>query len=99
MKIEPSGPVVLPLAPAAAGWQSVAALRPVAPLKAVAAVAGEHAPASACAQLASTSGDFDAAKVVAIRQSISAGLYQVNLGKVADGLLASVHELLSGPRP
>lgn len=98
MKIEPSGPAVLPLAPAASGWQAVAALRPASPLRPV-AVADEAAPASACAQLASTSGDFDAAKVAAIRQSISAGLYQVNLGKVADGLLASVQELLSGPRP
>jgi len=46
--------------------------------------------------LPSTQGDFDAARVARIRASISAGSYQVNTAKIADGLLATVRELLSG---
>lgn len=45
--------------------------------------------------LRSTDGDFDAARVAEIRESISAGRYQVNTTKIADGLLASVRELLN----
>ena len=45
--------------------------------------------------LPSTNGDFDAGRVAQIRESISAGRYQVNTAKIADGLLASVRELLS----
>ena len=49
--------------------------------------------------LPSTNGDFDAARVAQIRESISAGRYQVNTGKIADGLLASVRDLLSQKTP
>jgi negative regulator of flagellin synthesis FlgM len=49
--------------------------------------------------LPSTNGDFDAARVAEIRASISAGRYQVNTAKIADGLLASVHELLNKGKP
>jgi negative regulator of flagellin synthesis FlgM len=45
--------------------------------------------------LSSTNGSFDASRVAQIRESISAGLYQVNTAKIADGLLTSVRELLS----
>jgi negative regulator of flagellin synthesis FlgM len=47
------------------------------------------------AQLPSTNGDFDAGRVAQIRESIAAGRYQVDTGKIADGLLASVRDLLS----
>lgn len=43
----------------------------------------------------STNGDFDAARVAAIRASISAGSYQVDTAKIADGLLSTVRDLLS----
>ncbi|MFI5446006.1 flagellar biosynthesis anti-sigma factor FlgM [Polaromonas sp. UC242_47] len=49
--------------------------------------------------LPSTNGDFDAARVAEIRASISAGRYQVNTTKIADGLLATVHELLNKGKP
>ncbi|MDY7548740.1 flagellar biosynthesis anti-sigma factor FlgM [Glaciimonas sp. Gout2] len=41
-----------------------------------------------------SNGDFDAAKVEKIRQAISEGHYQVNAGKIADGLLDTVRDLL-----
>lgn len=40
------------------------------------------------------SGDFDAARVAAIREDIRAGRYTINPERIADGLLASVDELL-----
>jgi negative regulator of flagellin synthesis FlgM len=46
-------------------------------------------------KLPSINGDFDAGRVAQIRESISAGRYQVNTAKIADGLLASVRDLLS----
>lgn len=59
-----------------------------------------QAPASmarpaASAPLLSTHSDFDAARVARIREEISAGRYQVNTGKIADGLLATVRDLLA----
>jgi negative regulator of flagellin synthesis FlgM len=51
--------------------------------------------ASATAQLPSTNSDFNAARVAQIREDISAGRYEVNPAKIADGLMASVRELLS----
>ena len=45
--------------------------------------------------LPSTVGDFDAGRVAQIRESISAGRYQVDTARIADGLLASVRDLLS----
>jgi negative regulator of flagellin synthesis FlgM len=47
------------------------------------------------AQLPSTNSDFDAGRVSQIRESIAAGRYQVDTAKIADGLLASVRDLLS----
>jgi len=43
-------------------------------------------------------GDFDAARVAAIREDIRAGRYQVNPGKIADGLIASVQDLLDAKK-
>jgi negative regulator of flagellin synthesis FlgM len=66
---------------ATAGAPAVGAAPPASPL-------------SQTARLPSTNGDFDAARVAEIRESISAGRYQVDTGKIADGLLASVRDLL-----
>jgi len=52
------------------------------------------APAARAATLPSTNGDFDAARVARIRESISAGRYQINAANIADGLLSSVHDLI-----
>ncbi|WP_372826304.1 flagellar biosynthesis anti-sigma factor FlgM [Polaromonas sp.] len=49
--------------------------------------------------LPSANGDFDAARVAEIRESISAGRYQVDTTKIADGLLASVRDLLNTKSP
>ena len=49
--------------------------------------------------LPSTNGDFDAARVAKIRADISAGRYQVNSAKIADGLLASVRDLIGKKAP
>jgi negative regulator of flagellin synthesis FlgM len=64
--------------------------RPVSETPASAALARPAVPAP---QL-STHSDFDAARVERIREEISAGRYQVNTGKIADGLLATVRDLL-----
>jgi negative regulator of flagellin synthesis FlgM len=40
-------------------------------------------------------GTFDAARVAAIREDIRAGRYQVNPERIADGMIASVRELLA----
>ncbi|MFZ3161366.1 MAG: flagellar biosynthesis anti-sigma factor FlgM [Rhodoferax sp.] len=58
------------------------------------AVAGQAQP-SLSPLLPSTNGDFDAARVATIRENISAGRYQVNTANIADGLLATVRELLN----
>jgi negative regulator of flagellin synthesis FlgM len=56
-------------------------------------------PSSPTPLLPSTSGDFDAARVAEIRESIRAGRYEMNPGKIADGLLASVRDLLNAKSP
>lgn len=44
--------------------------------------------------------DFDAARVAAIREDIRAGRYEVHPDRIANGLLASVRDLLdSEPKP
>ena len=63
------------------------------------AVAGQAQPPSLSPLLPSTNGDFDAARVATIRENISAGRYQVNTAKIADGLLATVHDLLNQKAP
>jgi negative regulator of flagellin synthesis FlgM len=60
-----------------------------------AAAPPEHGPQPSLASvLPSTQGDFDVARVTRIRDDISAGLYQGNTEKIADGLLASVRDLI-----
>jgi len=64
------------------------------------AAAGSHArPLSPTTLLAAANGDFDVARVAKIRESISSGSYQVDTTKIAEGLLASVHELLNTKAP
>ena len=83
--------------------QNVTFLKTGAPAPAVApgkssAAAGASAVqtpvAASQARLPSTTGDFDAARVAEIRESIRAGRYQVDTAKIADGLISSVRDLL-----
>ncbi|VTU25564.1 flagellar biosynthesis anti-sigma factor FlgM [Variovorax sp. SRS16] len=43
-------------------------------------------------------GDFDAARVAAIRDDIRAGRYQVHPERIADGLIDSVRDLLGSKK-
>ena len=82
-----------------ASTPAVAATKGSATLNAAAAelpaVTGQGRLPSSTALLPSTNGDFDAARVAEIRASISAGSYQVDTAKIADGLLSTVRDLLS----
>lgn len=51
--------------------------------------------AASTALLPSPNGDFDAARVAEIRESISAGRYQIDPSKIADGLISTVRDLLN----
>jgi negative regulator of flagellin synthesis FlgM len=55
--------------------------------------------ASSTSLLPSTNGDFDAVRVAEIRENISAGRYQINPAKIADGLLSTVRDLLGKNQP
>ncbi|HEX7865879.1 MAG TPA: flagellar biosynthesis anti-sigma factor FlgM [Variovorax sp.] len=62
--------------------------------------AREAAPASAQVHplpgaTGAAAADFDAARVAAIREDIRAGRYQIRPERIADGLLASVRDLLA----
>ncbi len=65
-------------------------------------VSGTPAPASqtqassVVSLLPSADGDFDSARVGQIRADISSGRYRVDTGRIADGLLASVRDLVGG---
>lgn len=78
-----------------ASASAVASARGKAP---VSASAAEPSALGKQARLPSISGDFDAARVAEIRASISAGRYQVNTTRIADGLLSTVRDLL-GNKP
>ena len=73
---------------------------PVAPGKVKAAAAQTTAATDPLRQsdspslLPSAAGDFNAARVAEIRESISAGRYQVNTARIADGLLSTVQALI-----
>lgn len=75
----------------------------IAPGKTSAAAAGTAAPpaqtVASQARLPVTAGDFDAARVADIRESIRAGHYQIDTAKIADGLLSSVRDLIGKSRP
>lgn len=62
---------------------------------AVSGTAGQSPASSVVSLLPSTNGDFDTARVSKIRADISAGRYRVDTSKIADGLLASVRDLIS----
>ena len=46
--------------------------------------------------LQDSDGDIDAAKVAEVRQAIAEGRIKIDPSKIADGLLASLHELSQG---
>jgi negative regulator of flagellin synthesis FlgM len=94
MKIDQSAPFMKTLVDASPAVSAKeGAQHPVAPSRMTAL--SEQAPAPpAASALPSTQGDFDVARVTRIRDDISAGLYQVNTEKIADGLLASVRDLI-----
>ena len=50
------------------------------------------------ARLPLITGDFDAARVAEIRESIRAGSYKVDTARIADGLLSTVRDLI-GKKP
>lgn len=77
--------------PAAPATKSSATLSAAAELP---AVAGQARLTSLTSLRPSANGDFDAARVAEIRASISAGSYQVDTAKIADGLLSTVRDLL-----
>ena len=95
MKIDPPAPSAKPITrtPAAnaaqvSGADAAQRARQAAPASAqVRSLPGATGAAAA---------DFDAARVAAIREDIRAGRYQVRPERIADGLLASVRDLL-GP--
>ncbi|WBY00588.1 flagellar biosynthesis anti-sigma factor FlgM [Ramlibacter tataouinensis] len=62
--------------------------------------AGAPAPGGAVATRlqVGSGGEFDAVRVAQIREAIAAGRYPMDAGRIADGVLASVRELL-GKRP
>ncbi|MDP9902271.1 flagellar biosynthesis anti-sigma factor FlgM [Variovorax ginsengisoli] len=93
MKIDPPAAPAIPL--------SRSAKTPSAASSGIVANAAEATPAPSgqVHQLqAVLGGDFDAARVAAIREDIRAGRYEVRPERIADGLLASVHELLNPPK-
>jgi len=97
VKINPPAPPTTPLAAApkasaaAAAGADAAERAKEAALKSAARVRVMPSPAN---------GEFDAARVAAIREDIRAGRYQINPEGIADGLLASVRDLIdSKPKP
>lgn len=89
MKINPSLAAAQPhaLAPKTAVTPPAAA--PVRAGNSAAAAASLHHPTAAL-----DARDIDAARVAAIREDIRAGRYTMHPERIADGLLASVAELL-----
>lgn len=47
-------------------------------------------------KMAGAAAPFDASKVSAIKSAVDAGSFKVNAGIVADGLIASTKDMLSG---
>ena len=100
MKIDQLAPSATPLprpTPAPAGTAGAAAATG-ADAAQRAAKAPAPAPSAHIRSLPSAAGaatDFDAARVAAIREDIRAGRYQIRPERIADGLLASVRDLLT----
>jgi len=83
--------------------QNVTFLKTAAPAPAVAAsktsaadsaFATRASVVASPARLPSTTGDFDAARVAEIRDSIRAGSYKIDTARIADGLLSTVRDLI-----
>ncbi|SCX55812.1 flagellar biosynthesis anti-sigma factor FlgM [Variovorax sp. EL159] len=92
MKIDPPAPSAPPLhrTPATGPAPSPAAAEAVErPKEAASASAHVHSLPTAVGR-----SDFDAARVAAIREDIRAGRYEIRPERIADGLLASVRDLL-----
>jgi negative regulator of flagellin synthesis FlgM len=85
----PAHPTLPPVPPS--GGSSAPAPAPAAQRQRPAEASA--ATGSVSAQLHSTNGDFDAARVAELRDSIKSGTYQVNLGRVADGLLNHLSDI------
>ncbi|MFZ4478420.1 MAG: flagellar biosynthesis anti-sigma factor FlgM [Rhodoferax sp.] len=95
MKIDQSAPFSKPIPdtlPPASAKDNVNAQLSTAR---VPTVAGQGQSVVPTPQLSSTNGDFDAARVAQIREDIGAGRYKVNTDKIADGLLATVRDLIA----
>lgn len=92
MKIDPPAPSPTPL-------HRTPATGVAAPATGTEAVERPKEPAQASAHVHSMpaavgGSDFDAARVAAIREDIRAGRYEIRPERIADGLLASVRDLL-----
>ena len=94
MKIDHNSPFMKPLVDASLVGAPKDGVKLPAALDNAAALAKQEPPPSVVSALPSTQGDFDVARVTRIRDDISACLYQVNTEKIADGLLASVRDLI-----
>ena len=63
------------------------------------ATSAASAAPSATLELPLIQGDFDAQRVNRIRDDIRAGRYTIDTSKIADGLLATVRDLVGARRP
>jgi negative regulator of flagellin synthesis FlgM len=98
MKINESiKPVVSPAQPRQAKDVEKASSEKAAPVKIsqdTAAVVEKLSTAPAAGGPGASAVTFDTKKVEALKAAIAAGTFKVNTGKIADGLLASVKDLL-----
>jgi negative regulator of flagellin synthesis FlgM len=96
LKIDPPAPSATPLPRTTAAGPAPANGADAAQRAKDAAPASAHI-RSLPGATGAAAADFDAARVAAIREDIRAGRYQVRPERIADGLLASVRDLL-GPK-
>lgn len=93
MKIDPPAPPAVPFNRSSKSGSATTASTGATPAPKETAASGQvHLMPSA------PGGDFDAARVAAIREDIRAGRYQVNPEGIADGLLDSVRDLLGAKK-
>lgn len=98
MKIDQPAPSATPLHRTPANAPAPAAAAATTGADAAAATRAKEAPQPSAhvhtMPSAVGGSDFDAARVAAIREDIRAGRYQIRPERIADGLLASVRDLL-----
>jgi len=104
LKIDQPAPSATPLhrtTPATAGTAGTTASAgaDAAQRTAKAAAPASSAYVHSLPSAAGAASDFDAARVAAIREDIRAGRYQIRPERIADGLLASVRDLLTPGAP